>query len=636
MKIRTAIVILAVLAGFGLTACKNLWKEEEGKTYTIRYYDEESGKQKSVKVKPMELYTLTVPKKDGYVFIGYAEDSEGSYFMTDERGKLKSSLYKDIILYQIFIKINYITVKFEGDNTGAYEDIIVGFYIRNGGIIYYPNRSLNISAPIKEGHDFVGWYSSEEEDAVMCIDHSGLFFNRIGEEGKNGAEEITVYPRWGKSYISITLDPGYGGTPRTSIVLYDEQVDHSASAKLFGEREDEEAYYEVSYFSAEPGSTEEFEGTITSPVTLYAVWKPIGYFVTLDPGDGSPVIKLKCPLGSKLNTDDGMLLPPKKENGLYYGVSFLTKTPGSSIEYDEEIMSPVTLYPVYGDPIPQSSWGNKTANRTVLSDEDMLIFSDVITESNAALVISERTKALVIILDNCTIEGGISSASGKITICFMGTNIIKNGISGNGSLTIYASGILAVTGTAGTAGASETYQRNGKTGISSGSLTFLNWGGEPLYSVRIIGGDGGKGRKGQNGKNGSIYDKLGGDVGDIGDRGGNGGAGINSPIIKIDLKITVGFTVIGGKGGDGGDGGNGGNGISGGNGGSGGYGGDGGNGISTRANSYTLNIDCQEKEIRGGQGGSGGQGGQGGSGTPYGSSGRTGNSGKSGTSIQAL
>jgi hypothetical protein len=535
-----------------------------------------------------------MPTKEGHVFTGLWHASEQAYFYMNE--------------WWCHVYLNFLNEAKGKDEITVYPKYSINQYQlilvpgKDGAI---QNVSISWNEPVDHSQYAAWFYQREDEEGCYKVSYfsaepdSTVKF----EEGITGP--MTLYAVWEAVAYFIKMDPGYGGAVKKVKIPLNGFVDHNESAAMFEEREDEEAYYKVSYFSAETGSTVKFEEEITSLITLHAVWEPLGYFVKIDPGSGGAVKTVKIPSGERIEDYAGGLFAPKKEGGQYYGVSF-TEISGSSIKYDQEISSAVTLYTFYDELLPKIEFESDLLDTRTVTDEDIALYFygwGVVRFSNKIIIPETRTKPLALVIEDCKgtpLSSIESKGNAEIIICFAGTNAVSNGILVNGKLTIYASGSLTVNG---------SYDSG--VGISSSNLTILNWGEETLDTFTVNGGRGSTGSSGSRGSSGTALNNASGSNGGNGGRGSTGGTAIySSGALIIDLTISESFTVIGGKGGAGGGGGTGGSAYfpsagSAGRGGAGGPGGNGGIGINGNPIS-SINIKGGTVSIKGGEGGDGG------------------------------
>ncbi len=158
-----------------------LWQKVDVKynvTYLLNGGSVENGENATL-IAEGETKSLVSAQKVGHNFIGWCdeEDGSGNYYqwITGE---------KDLTLYAIFAPKNY-TVRYE--YKGVYQEEANPSFITYG-------EEIKLNALILEGHDFIGWYDSEQGG------------NKIDVINKSNIEELTVlYARFTPKVYQIKL-----------------------------------------------------------------------------------------------------------------------------------------------------------------------------------------------------------------------------------------------------------------------------------------------------------------------------------------------------------------------------------------------------------------------------------------------
>lgn len=175
-----------------------LYAKWTANTYTITY-DAKGGlvDNPTAKVSFNSDYTLDVPKKSGYTFIGWYYGSFMGEKYTDENGNslLKYNHTTDLTLEAKW-KANTYTITCDpngGEMTETYFTVVFG-------------NNYTLKSPSKPGYTFVGFYDGE---------------NGTGKQYTNRAEsitpfnqsnDITLYAKWTARVYTITYSTGGGET----------------------------------------------------------------------------------------------------------------------------------------------------------------------------------------------------------------------------------------------------------------------------------------------------------------------------------------------------------------------------------------------------------------------------------------
>ena len=212
-------------------------------------------------------FTLPVPVRDGYTFVGWFTAVTDGEQLTDAEGKSLKKYDKDeaIILYAVF-EANANKVSFDA----------------NGGIGSMPEQTiytdeiakLSANTFTKQGYTFVGW-ATAPDGRKECNDTQSI---------KMGTESFTLYAVWKAKINTIHFDANGGsGEAFSQDIATDETRALTRNTYTCTKKG-----YTFAGWATTPDGAVVYEDQASYTMgaepsyTLYAVWKPIDYSIFYD------------------------------------------------------------------------------------------------------------------------------------------------------------------------------------------------------------------------------------------------------------------------------------------------------------------------------------------------------------------
>lgn len=167
---------------------------------------------------------VTVPAKSGYTFEGYytEKNGKGTRYI-DFRGQIigkNNGFKKDTTLYAYWKEKNPVyKITLDPKNGGPVQYL---YYKKGVGVFSdsaCKNKVTHISVPVKEGYDFMGYYTVDGGLGACEILSSGEV---IMHHGNSITQDTTLYAHWEKSaaVYKITLKPQNGGVDQYIYVKF--------------------------------------------------------------------------------------------------------------------------------------------------------------------------------------------------------------------------------------------------------------------------------------------------------------------------------------------------------------------------------------------------------------------------------
>lgn len=566
MKKRIAVLIILCLAMVAVLVSCEEEKEPLEKEYTATCLVENSDYTEIISLKEGERFKCTVPSKEHYTFLYYADEYGVAY--TDEKGYSLEAFSGDHDLV--------LTAKWQGD------EILVRLNTDDGELsgedyyfIEYGSLLPNPEIPEKEHYQFVGWYGISNEGSSFLV-HDGirLVNPKLTITDDNfyiNNNELTLTARYSTDKVKVTCIYEDNTAKEETVI----EVPYGAKVKDCNMPTILNQYNKIQGFvwsKDDDFEADEYLERIKEPITLYAVAMETEYF-GYKARQSFDLSKLMVDFRTTNKTD---------VNDTY--------TTASGTKEVIFVGNPSVVYTNF----------SIVVSATV---EDLKItfidFNYVGRSGSPAFDASKLSNDSVLVLNakgNSSIKGadGSNGANGK---SHKRDEAVKNKTAENGG-----------KGNAGATGQTALYANTIKINIDqSGSLSL--YGGN--------GGKGGNGGDGEGSKNKGIAQSG---HGGAGGNGGNGGDGLHI-CGTLSLESKGRFYTCGGSGGNGGNGGSGGNycdkaatdrADNGGNGGKGGNGGTGGHGANAEDYASISTTEWTTAFSVGGNGGNGGNGGDGG------------------------
>ena len=199
-------------------------------------------------------FTLNNPTKEGYTFTGWT----GSNGNTPEMTVTITQGSTGAKTYTANYTVNSYTITFNSNGGTSVSPITKNY----GETITAPED------PIKEGHNFVGWYS----DSNLTNQYS---FDTMP------SRNITVYAKWSKKKYQVTFNSNGGNAIESQEVEYQGKATRPSNPTKTG-------YTFVGWYSDSELSNEyDFNSSITSAITLYGKWQATEYEITYNLNGGT-------------------------------------------------------------------------------------------------------------------------------------------------------------------------------------------------------------------------------------------------------------------------------------------------------------------------------------------------------------
>ena len=212
-------------------------------------------------------FTMPVPARVGYTFVGWFTAVTDGEQLTDARGKSLKEYDKDeaIILYAVFeANANKVTFDANGGTGSMPKQIIHTDEI----------AKLSANTFTKQGYTFVGW-ATAPDGRKECNDTQSI---------KMGTESFTLYAVWKAKINTIRFDANGGsGEAFSQDIATDETqalIKNAYTCTKNG--------YAFAGWATTPDGAVVYEDQASYPMgaepsyTLYAVWKPIDYSIFYD------------------------------------------------------------------------------------------------------------------------------------------------------------------------------------------------------------------------------------------------------------------------------------------------------------------------------------------------------------------
>lgn len=242
----------------------------EQKTYSI-VFDETDGEgyMEAVVFKCGE--TAKLPKctyeKDGYQFIGWADESDKSVVVYEDEAEILHNTEDGIALYAVWSPVTYRIVYNANGGYGS---------MKGETVTYGESIKLAASAYRRPGYTFHGW-STDKTGGKVYKDQATVK-NLLPYEGT-----VTLYARWTENDVTITFNPNGGTVGRTrKVVGYGDTCGTLPTPVRDG-------YEFKGWFTSKSGKIQYTSSTVVDlegSLTLYARWQAKKITVTLNAAGG--------------------------------------------------------------------------------------------------------------------------------------------------------------------------------------------------------------------------------------------------------------------------------------------------------------------------------------------------------------
>lgn len=193
--------------GYGGPGMQDFVEGVEGKIYISEQFEEKTETSEDGQTVKSEEETVSMPKRDGYTFLGWSEKQDASapdegYAYVESKSVVESNAVKyptwtskdgdsDKTLYAVWDKIPENDVNYLTDNNDSAAAFKTKTYKKGDTFSLYFDRT-----PAKEGYEFVGWTDQKDlsSDDADYADH----IYKSGDEKSYTmpGNEVTFYPVW--------------------------------------------------------------------------------------------------------------------------------------------------------------------------------------------------------------------------------------------------------------------------------------------------------------------------------------------------------------------------------------------------------------------------------------------------------
>lgn len=250
------------------------WRAYEG---TIKF-ESNGGTRYSDLVFSAQKIELPIPKKEGYIFVGWYENADFGGI------SLSGSVVPtgDITLYAKWNAITG-TVIFESNGGTQYNKVDVA------------GQKVQLPTPERDGYYFAGWYDNAE------------FSGKVYKGEIVPDKTITLYARWATAYKLISLEEN-GGVELEDIKLFEEDTLSLPEASRWGYIF--KGWYDNAELSGEP--LNEYFYYPSGDVTLYAKWEKCSYLYLFYGETKMDWVRFEYPVGATISYDElYSLMSPK-------------------------------------------------------------------------------------------------------------------------------------------------------------------------------------------------------------------------------------------------------------------------------------------------------------------------------------
>lgn len=210
--------------------------------------------------------TIHLPTS-GYTFSGYLQKGWRLNSVSGPFYELGASytLSSDVKFYAVWEAEEH-TISFNANGgTGSVDPITADSHTQ----VTLPSSGFS-----RSGWVFGGWNSS--------ADGNGLHYD-AGGKCKMPVYDLQLYAEWTSAVYTITFSTNGGSSVSTQSVEHGQTAEEPASPEKSGNT------FAGWYLDAELTAAYDFSRTVTSDLTLYAKWTPVGYRVTFESNGGSSV-----------------------------------------------------------------------------------------------------------------------------------------------------------------------------------------------------------------------------------------------------------------------------------------------------------------------------------------------------------
>ncbi len=270
-------LLLAALLCVGLVSCDESGKdseEEEGGTVTVTYYITEGGSPTKVVVYDGEFALTKLPTRTGYTFLGLYDSPTGGSQIMNEKGVCSVSITRSVTLYAQWQPIAY-TVRLNANGGSLTGETTLS--------AYYEQGMPMLPTPMREGFDFVGWFTSygTQISVGSAIKTEYATFNDQHYPISDG--EVVLVARWTEKKVNVVFDYNDGTYQRETV-----PIEYGENINVIRFPEKDTGFRVIIGWSTSNLSMIEYEGEVKQDITLYAIWKEYKTVSFYTHVDGTP------------------------------------------------------------------------------------------------------------------------------------------------------------------------------------------------------------------------------------------------------------------------------------------------------------------------------------------------------------
>ena len=321
-KIWIACLLLLLLLTLPLlVACggDSDYDDDEYSGIEITYYITEDGEPHTLYVYEGDNYLASLPKRDGYTFLGLYDSPTGGTMLVDEKGEFIISVTGPLTMYARWEAKSYKLVLTAED----------GITIPEGEeerTLVYDSAITTLPVLEKEGHDFLGWENANGDrisDGGAVLEKCTAFNLENYCMNKEGVATLTAV--FAIKQMTVTFDFNNNGDVRTVTIPWGTEL----TADSFPDGDDGERRIYAwmnGTDKAEPGMV------IKENITLYAVWKHYHTATLYDQNDKKHIVYVYEGEVFDLLNYDGIVYPGHEAEGWYTNKQF-TGNPVDTLTY---------------------------------------------------------------------------------------------------------------------------------------------------------------------------------------------------------------------------------------------------------------------------------------------------------------
>ncbi len=243
------------------------WKSSKYNV-TLDTNEGEALQDSSIEVEYNQSYTLPIPVKVGYRFLGWYTDSVNGIAYTDELGNSIDvwSVSEDVVLYAHWEYKYRVTLDPNG-----------GTLYNNIKYVEY-NQIYILPIPYRRGYKFLGWYS-ESINGKAYTDFEGN-----GVEIWNELGNVTLYAHWEAKEYEVKLNINHSACDiRTEKLTYGQNYNLGAEERTgYNFKGWYSSNTEGTAYTDADGKSLKAWDEATNSKTLYAQWEPKKYTISFE------------------------------------------------------------------------------------------------------------------------------------------------------------------------------------------------------------------------------------------------------------------------------------------------------------------------------------------------------------------